>query len=605
MEKQRFWRTLFVVLLTVFSILYILPTLMPADSLPKWYPFKKELKFGLDIKGGLELRYSVDYKKAILEHTRDLMFRTQEYLVRKTKGKEYSDKITPEELAEIRDVAKFTVPAFDTVSIVTTDEGILDLLTKEALEKDIDPRYIKVEEGDAILLVMNPKEVKQIRTETVSQTLTIIRKRIEASGLVEPDVRAAGETDIDVQLPGVKKAEMDRVREMIGKTARLTFRIVDNKSDFFNDVKGDLETFKQEKGGTSLKNMSIERFGDRHQVRADKKSHLVAFTQYLRKIGKLPDDHVVGYYEVQDRDKAGRVISAYYRTEYLHGEVKVSGEHLARARVFYKDTGEPYVSLTFNSRGGKLFGEVTSDNVGQYMAIMLDDDINSAPVIKEAITGGQAQISLGGDKSSQELMAEAQSLVTVLTHGAYKAPVHKIQDHEVGPTLGKDSIDAAVWSLIVGAALVILFMLLYYGMAGIIADIALILNMIFILAILIAFNSALTLPGLAGIVLTVGMAVDANVIIYERIREELRAGKAPRPAIETGYEKSTWTIIDAQLTTALAGLILLNFTTGPIYGFAVTLLIGIVCSVFTALFISKLIFGWLLSKKIIKEKVRI
>ena len=157
----------------------------------------------------------------------------------------------------------------------------------------------------------------------------------------------------------------------------------------------------------------------------------------------------------------------------------------------------------------------------------------------------------------------------------------------------------------VGGLLVIFFMLFYYRMSGIIADLALVLNLIFVLAILIAFNSALTLPGLAGIVLTVGMAVDANVLIFERIREELRAGKHPRPAIETGYQKSTWTIIDAQLTTALAGIILLNFTTGPIYGFAVTLLIGIICSVFTALFVTKLVFYWLLDKKIIREKISI
>jgi preprotein translocase subunit SecD len=286
-------------------------------------------------------------------------------------------------------------------------------------------------------------------------------------------------------------------------------------------------------------------------------------------------------------------------------ETRVSGEHLARSAVFYKQSGEPYVSLTFTALGASLFGEVTETNVGEYLAIMLDDDINSAPVIKEAITGGAAQISLGGNRSSNEMLSEAQSLVTVLTHGAYKAPVHKIQDHEVGPSLGKDSIDAGVMSLAVGGILVIIFMLIYYQLAGVVANIALILNLLFVLAILIAFNSALTLPGLAGIVLTIGMAVDANVIIYERIREELRAGKMARPAIETGYSKSFWTIIDAQLTTALAGVILMNFTSGPIYGFAVTLLIGIVCSVFTALFVSKLIFNWMLDKRIIKERVSI
>jgi preprotein translocase subunit SecD len=416
-------------------------------------------------------------------------------------------------------------------------------------------------------------------------------------------VRLSGDSNIDVQMPGVSKDQMEMVRERIGQTARLTFRIVDNKNDFFASAKADLASFQKAYPNKS-KGVEIVKFSDRFQARAEKKSHLVAFVHYLHKANKLPDDHVVGYYFVEE-EESGKVLKSYYRTEYLLGEAKVTGDHLARARVFYKDTGEPYVSLTFTSLGATLFGEVTEAHVGEYLAIMLDDDINSAPVIKEAITGGAAQITLGGNQSSSELLQEAQSLVTVLTHGAYKAPVHKIQDHEVGPSLGKDSIAAGVLSLSVGGLLVILFMFLYYRVAGLVANIALVLNLVFVVAILIAFNSALTLPGLAGIVLTIGMAVDANVIIYERIREELRAGKTARAAIETGYAKSFWTIIDAQLTTALAGIILMNFTTGPIYGFAVTLLIGIICSVFTALYVTKLVFYWMLDKRIIKEQVSI
>jgi preprotein translocase subunit SecD len=604
MEKRRIWRSLFVILLFVFSVIYVLPTLLPNGSLPKWYPFKKQLNFGLDLKGGLELRYTVDYKKAILENSRDLMLRVQHYLVRQIKGKEFDQEVTTEELAELRERIVFTVPRFDTVRIESEDAELMGLLTTETLEDRIDARYTKLEESDTVYtLVMSSREVESIKKEVVEKTLSIIRKRIDAFGLLEPDVRISGDSNIDVQLPGVSKDQMGMVRERIGQTARLTFRIVDTKNDFFADVKGDLATFK-EKYPTKSKTVEVARFGDRYQARAEKKSHLVAFMHYLHKTSKIPDDHVIGYYFVEEED-AGKVLKSYYRTEYLMAETRVSGEHLARSAVFYKQSGEPYVSLTFTALGASLFGEVTETNVGEYLAIMLDDDINSAPVIKEAITGGAAQISLGGNRSSNEMLSEAQSLVTVLTHGAYKAPVHKIQDHEVGPSLGKDSIDAGVMSLAVGGILVIIFMLIYYQLAGVVANIALILNLLFVLAILIAFNSALTLPGLAGIVLTIGMAVDANVIIYERIREELRAGKMARPAIETGYSKSFWTIIDAQLTTALAGVILMNFTSGPIYGFAVTLLIGIVCSVFTALFVSKLIFNWMLDKRIIKERVSI
>jgi preprotein translocase subunit SecD len=603
MEKKRFWRSMLVFLLFVFSVLYVLPTLAP-NSMPKWYPFKKQLNFGLDLKGGLELRYTVDYKKAILENSRDLMFRIQDFLVRETKQKELDEEVTTDERAALKDKMTFTVPRFDTVRIECDDAELLGLLTMETIEDRIDVRYTKLEEGSNVIkLVMRASEVEAIKKEVVDQTLSIIRKRIDAFGLVEPDVRLSGDSNIDVQMPGVSKDQMEMVRERIGQTARLTFRIVDNKNDFFASAKADLASFQKAYPNKS-KGVEIVKFSDRFQARAEKKSHLVAFVHYLHKANKLPDDHVVGYYFVEE-EESGKVLKSYYRTEYLFGEAKVTGDHLARARVFYKDTGEPYVSLTFTSLGATLFGEVTEAHVGEYLAIMLDDDINSAPVIKEAITGGAAQITLGGNQSSSELLQEAQSLVTVLTHGAYKAPVHKIQDHEVGPSLGKDSIAAGVLSLSVGGLLVILFMFLYYRVAGLVANLALVLNITFVVAILIAFNSALTLPGLAGIVLTIGMAVDANVIIYERIREELRAGKTARAAIETGYAKSFWTIIDAQLTTALAGIILMNFTTGPIYGFAVTLLIGIICSVFTALYVTKLVFYWMLDKRIIKEQVSI
>jgi len=603
MEKKRFWRSLLVFLLFLFSVLYVLPTVLPEGAIPKWYPFNKRLNFGLDLKGGLELRYTVDYKKAILENSRDLMFRLQDYLVRESKQKEPGDEILKEELDEVRSKVTCTVPTFDTVRVVTTDEALRALITTEAVEDKIDPRYTLIEQDGAVLLVMRAQDVERIKKEVVDQTLSIIRKRVEAFGLVEPDVRMSGNSDIDVQLPGVSKEQMEVVRERIGQTARLTFRIVDHETDFFSTVKEDLESFRQvspEKGKT----VEISKFGDRFQAKSDKKSNLVAFIHYLQKERKLPDDHVVGYYFVEE-DEGGRVVKSYYRTEYLFAAVRVSGDHLARSGVFYKDSGEPYVSLTFTGQGATLFEEVTREHVGDYLAIMLDDDINSAPVIKEVIAGGQASITLGGNQSASQILQEAQSLVTVLTHGAYKAPVHKIQDHEVGPSLGKDAIDAGILSFIVGALSVVLFMGIYYRMAGVIADVALAMNVVFIFAVLVAFNSALTLPGLAGIVLTLGMAVDANVIIYERIREELRAGKPARSAIEIGYSKSFWTIFDSQLTTALAGVILMNFTTGPVYGFAVTLLVGIICSVFTALYVTKLIYEWMLDRKIIKETVSI
>jgi len=550
MDKKRFWKALFVGIMFVFSVLYILPTVMPADTLPKWYPFEKQLNFGLDIKGGLELRYTVDYKKAVLENSRDLMFRTEELLARamreENQGKDIEEwdegennKPTPEELEAVQKLVTFSVPTFDTVRLVTSDSTVLDILSKDFLETNLDARYVKVDaaEGDGIEFHMKAEEIKRLKTEVVDQTLSIIRKRIDAFGLVEPDVRVSGESDSDVQLPGVSADQMDMVRDRIGQTARLTFRIVDTKTDFAN-LRGELEGFKA-RFPDKAEGIEFASFGEdnRVQAKSPKKSNLVAFMNYLQAEGKLGERKTVGYFFVEEREK-GQVVRSYYRTEILDAEARVSGEHLSRSRVGFDEKGSPYVSLNFTSNGGRLFGELTEEHVGEFLAILLDDDINSAPVIKEKIAGGSAQITLGAGNPSEQLK-EAQSLVTVLTHGAYKAPVHKVQDHVVGPSLGKDAIDAGVFSFALGAILVLLFMGFYYRQAGIVADLALIANMIFILATLIGFNSALTLPGLAGIVLTLGMAVDANVLIYERIREEIRAGKPPRAAIETGFQKST------------------------------------------------------------------
>ena len=607
MEKKRAWRLIVIGLLVVFCMLYTLPTFVGVKNMPSWYPFTKELNYGLDLKGGLELRYGVDYKKAVMENVRDMMLRIEEHIALKVNDLEPDETPTPEELVALKLRLQIEVSAFDTLTVTTTDEEILPYLATKYINEKLDARFERIDGPDGTYLFrMKDTEIESIKKRVVEQTLSIIRKRVDAFGLVEPDVRKNGETNIDVQLPGVSKDQMDMVREKIGQTARLTFRIVDDKTDFFAQPEVQ-EAFKKYKAsaGDKARGLEMVTWDGRKQIKAIRKSEVLGFVRRLHMMKLISDDHIIGYFEVDEKGDTGAIQQTYFRSEYLWAEVKVSGDHLTRAAVYYKQSGEPYVSLEFNSAGAKLFEEVTSEHVKENMAVMLDDDINSAPVINEAISGGRAQITLGGSRSPQEILQEAQSLVTVLTHGAYKAPVHKIHDHQVGPSLGKDTIRAGVLSFIVGSVLVILFMVFYYRGSGIIATIALFLNVLFVLTILVTLNAALTLPGIAGIILTVGMAVDANVIIYERIREELRAGKNPRVSIETGYEKAFWTIVDAQVTTALAAIILLNFTSGPIYGFAVTLLIGIVSSIFTALYITRMIFSWMLNKRIIQERVSI
>jgi preprotein translocase subunit SecD len=270
----------------------------------------------------------------------------------------------------------------------------------------------------------------------------------------------------------------------------------------------------------------------------------------------------------------------------------ITGEYLTDARVqIDSQYNEPYVSLSFNARGARLFEKITGDNIEKRLAIVLDNNVYSAPVIRDRIPGGRAQIT------GRFTMDEAKDLAIVLRAGALPAPVKILEERTVGPSLGKDSIEKGFKSMIIGGLIVILFMIIYYGLSGIIADLALLLNILFILSGLAFFGATLTLPGIAGMILTIGMAVDANVLIFERIREELRLGKPPRAAIEGGYGKALVTILDANVTTFIAALVLFQFGTGPIRGFAVTLSIGIVASFFTAVFITRIVFDYLYTNR--------
>ncbi|MEM1008720.1 MAG: protein translocase subunit SecD, partial [Myxococcota bacterium] len=279
------------------------------------------------------------------------------------------------------------------------------------------------------------------------------------------------------------------------------------------------------------------------------------------------------------------------RTYLLHRKKPLSGEDLEEARPTPNpQTNRPEVALMFNMRGAAAFDELTKVNVGNRFAVVLEDRVRMAPVINSRISQGNAVITLGGLKSYDETLQEAKDMAFVLKSGSLPAPVEILYEKTVGPALGADSIRRGVSSLLVGFVLVILFMLFYYRGSGFNANLALLLNILFVGAVMASFGAVLTLPGLAGILLTVGMAVDANILIFERIREELSSGKTVRIAVQNGYGKAFTTILDANITTAIAGIVLYQYGSGPVRGFAVTLLIGIVCSVFTALFVTRLVF---------------
>ena len=249
--------------------------------------------------------------------------------------------------------------------------------------------------------------------------------------------------------------------------------------------------------------------------------------------------------------------------------------------------GEPYVSISFDARGARVFERITGENVGKRLAIVLDDNVYSAPVIRDRIAGGKAQIT------GRFTMDEAKDLAIVLRAGALPAPVKILEERTVGPSLGQDSINQGFRSALIGGLIVVVFMALYYSLSGLIADLALALNLLLIMAGLAFFGATLTLPGVAGIILTIGMAVDANVLIFERIREEMRLGKPPRASIDAGYARATVTILDSNLTTLIAALVLFQVGTGPVKGFAVTLSIGLVANFITAVFCTRILFDYL------------
>jgi len=398
------------------------------------------------------------------------------------------------------------------------------------------------QEGALVIqLAMTKREEQRIHDFALEQSLETIRNRIDQFGVSEPIIQRQGSQDILVQLPGIQDPQ--RAKELIGRTALLEFKLLSEAPSGEETLSG----AKPPPTGTQVLNGS----------------------EYDRTTGR------------------GK------RVQYLvESKTLMTGDTIADASVRPGTQVEgPYVSLELNPRGAQLFDSLTGANVGRRLAIVLDNTVYSAPVIRERISGGSASIEGNFD------IKEARDLAIVLRAGALPAPVTIAEERTVGPSLGQDSIDQGVRSFIVAGAMVMIFMLVYYRFAGLLADLALTWNALFMLAALAAFQATLTLPGIAGIVLTLGMAVDANVLINERIREELRAGKSARAAIEAGYDRALPSILDSNITTLLSGLILFQFGSGPIRGFAVTLCIGLVIHVFTAVFGTRVIWDYMLSRR--------
>ena len=529
-------------------------------EIPAWHAYLPDtaLVLGLDLQGGIDLTLEVQVSEAVLSTVaRDVDpikdFAADEGIavadVRRVRGEPSLEIVAGEGagLSDIRGLLSKRDNAYQYTTSRTDEDG------QEWHRFD-----------------MTEEEQERIKEQAVEQALETLRTRVNETGVKEPSIVRKGGARINVQLPGIDNIE--QATAVIGKAAILDFYMVDE--DFPDDK---LQRAVQ----AAEDNLSLEQFAD--------DAYVSNWLQDTKRIGR--DHKLLWEYR---KDPEGNEVRAIPYV--LKAKVILTGDDINDAMVQPDQYNTPGVSLEFKPAGGRVFATVTGENVGKRFAIVLDDKVTSAPVINEKIGGGRARISMGaGDYQTQ--LDDASVLSLVLRTGALPAPVSIGEVRTVGSTLGEDSIAAGINATVVGGGLVIFFMgLLYRNRTGVVglfnspgavAVVGLSLNIVYIMALLAGFGATLTLPGIAGIALTVGMAVDANIIIFERIREELSLGKSARSAVDAGFEHALSAVVDANITTAIAGVVLYSYGTGPIKGFAVTLLVGIATTLFTAIFVSR------------------
>lgn len=603
------WRTKtgFVVAVFLGSLIVLWPTFEGmSDGRIKCPTYVKDritfgIVKGLDLQGGLRLVYTVEVEEAIRDKRDKFADEMRHELAVAYKIKEGEGLLKREDLAKLEEKVHVSGP----------ETAVLKIKFKDPADvKYVDDRFKKKFGGELSQVASaGPGEVTfkirqeietDIRNKAVTQAKETVNRRVDELGLREASVTTRDE-DIIIEVPGKDEKAFNEVKEIIRKTARLEFKMLDDDADFFGKIpdsevpvsEGIEIRFENAPAGVgkTVKNnfARIEKRQD--ETMNDALTRLKKWTATLN----VPDDHVIGYEKIEDPDEeTGKFVEKGWRTFYLFQRAEVTGEYITdAARAVNTQSGMPevYVSITFSPAGADRFEEVTGANVQRRFAIILDDVINSAPVIKSKIGGGRASITMGaGDPDTQ--LKNAEKLEMVLRSGALPAPITPSNESLIGPTLGQDAIKNGAIGALAGSGLVLMFMLFYYRKAGIVADSAVLFNLLIQLAILASFSGTLTLPGIAGLALTIGMAVDANVLINERIREELRAGKTIRAAVDAGYEKAFTAIVDGHVTIFISGLILAQYGTGPVKGFAVTLIIGIIASLFTGVFCTRLVFDY-------------
>ncbi len=615
MDRAFYWKVGMLAAFALFAVWLLVPTYyyfqLPADErnqpekleaqLPKWAPSAKtRLNLGLDLQGGIHLVMGVDVNTAL----KAKVSRRADQLVAWAREKGFNDVNAQGEGMK--------------VLITGPNRADLDKFEKQALDYWQDMAAAGSDEK-GLSLAFQDQFIRRIKEDAVDQALKVISNRVNRWGVTEPIIAKRGDNAILVQLPGFK--DPAKAKELLGKTAQLEFKIVDDENPYFRDLysalkaappaDGKFETVTGDNGrtseqlviGTTKVGLEFEHVeGPGGQTLTP--PYLLAMGDNARKTLedlvknaslKVPEGREMGMECIPA--KLVKNACDGYRTFLMKSKTELTGDAVVDARALQDNSqgagGKPYVSLQFDKAGAQDFERVTGDNIKRRMAIVLDQTVNSAPVIQSRIGGGNAQITLGGLKPFPELVSEANDLALVLKAGALPAPVTIGEERTVGASLGPELIRKGGYAVALGLALVVLFMALYYKTTGWVANVALVFNAIINLSAMASLNATLTLPGIAGFVLTLGIAVDANVLINERIREELRLGKTMRAALEAGYGRAFWTIFDSHVTTLIAGLVLLNYGTGPVRGFAVMLIIGIVASLFTSIVVTRAIMDWL------------
>ena len=562
------WRLFFILALTAAALYVSAPTLiyfsLPkevrtdetqwAEALPDYLP-SSYVKLGLDLQGGVQLVLSVDTEDAVRNKLSQLGTEVSRYSKDENLGVE--------------------------TAYVKRDEKVLVIETKpgtdlEKLRQELKSRFVGLEQirkSDNILEYAYSNDyLGKIKDSSLEQAEKVVRSRVDKWGVSEPLIARRHDGSILVQLPGFRDPE--KAKDLLGRTAQLKFKLV---ADDFTGFSGVIDPLPEGISRDSDYSGSTFVGSDREQM----KSFLGP---------KLEDGLELAFERV---DAAAN--KSEYRTFVLKAATQLSGEDVVEASVSQSSDpmdNRPAVSLELTGPGGKRFEEVTGENIGKQLAIVLDDVVVSAPNIQNKISGGRASITMGSSNDYNETLGEAQELSLILRSGALPAKIKILEERQVGATLGPELAKRGIQAALLGIVLVFVFMLAYYRRPGLIACVAIGLNALFLLAGMTIFNFALTLPGIAGFILTLGMAVDANVLINERIKQEIASGKNARTAVTSGIDKVFWTIVDANITTLIAAIVLLETnTSGPIRGFAVTLILGLLVSLFTSLFCTRAFFN--------------